>query len=55
MRTEDLIGALAMDLAPSRLRFRRLFAGALLCGALVAGALFLALLGPRPDIAQAVV
>jgi hypothetical protein len=53
MRTEDLIGALAMDLTPSRLRFRRLFAGAALCGALVAAALFAVFIGPRPDIADA--
>ncbi|MBY6242050.1 NrsF family protein [Methylosinus sp. Sm6] len=53
MRTKELIGALAMDLAPSRLRFRRLFAGALLCGALAAAALFLTFVGLRPDLAEA--
>jgi hypothetical protein len=53
MMTKDLIGALAMDLVPSRLRFRHLFAGAIFCAALVAAAMFFAFVGPRPDLADA--
>jgi hypothetical protein len=53
MRTDDLIDALAMDLSPSRLRFRRRLAGAILLGALVAAAAFLLALGIRSDLGVA--
>lgn len=53
MKTDDLIGALAMDLAPSRLRFRGLFAGAILCGAAIAVTTFFVFLGVRTDFGAA--
>jgi hypothetical protein len=53
MRTDDLIDALAMDLSPSRLRFRSLFAGAILVGALFAATAFFFSLGLRPNIGEA--
>lgn len=53
MKTDDLIGALAMDLAPSRLRFRGLFVGAMLGGAIIAAVVFVILLGVRADLGVA--
>ncbi|WP_400769778.1 NrsF family protein [Methylosinus sporium] len=53
MRTEELIGALVADHAPSRFRFAQIFAGALVAAALVAGAALLAFIGVRADLGVA--
>ncbi len=53
MRTEDLISALVVDLTVSKLRFRQIFASAILLGTIIAAAAFLPAMGMRPDIDQA--
>ena len=52
MKTNDLIELLAHDAAP-QWPFHRLFGLALLGAVAIAGALFLATVGPRPDLAHA--
>lgn len=53
MKTADLIRALAEDQASAAPRLGRLMASALLLGIVATAALFLASIGPRPDIATA--
>ena len=53
MKTDDLIAALAADAAPQERPIGRSLVWALVGGALVSLALFSALLGPRPDLGQA--
>jgi hypothetical protein len=54
MRTDDLVAALAAGAAPvDHGRVERRFRGRLLAGVAIAFALTLLLLGPRPDLAEA--
>ncbi|CAN2535516.1 Anti-sigma-F+factor+NrsF [Methylocapsa aurea] len=53
MRTEELIGALVADHAPSRLRFARIFALSLAAAAVVAALAFFAFIGVRSDFGSA--
>lgn len=53
MRTQELIGALVADHAPSRLRFARLFALSLGAAAVAAAFAFFAFVGVRPDLGAA--
>lgn len=54
MKTQELIGALVADHAPSRFRFAQIFASSLAAAGLVAALLFVAFIGVRPDIGAAV-
>ena len=53
MRTSEFIGALAADPIPTPIRLGRRIAAALVIGVVGSLALYLLLLGPRPDIAEA--
>jgi hypothetical protein len=53
MKTEDLIGALAVDAEAPALPLRGALAVGTVVGAALSGLVFLAVLGPRPDIAVA--
>jgi hypothetical protein len=54
VKTSELIAALAADPAPEPIRLGRRVAGALVIGFIGSLAIFAVLLGPRPDIAEAV-
>ncbi len=53
MRTSEFIAALAADPIPTPIRLGRRIAAALVIGVVGSLALYLLLLGPRPDIAEA--
>ena len=53
MRTSELIAALAADPIPTPIQLGRRVAAALVIGVVSSLALYLLLLGPRPDIAEA--
>lgn len=53
MKTDDLIGALVVDVAVPPPSPARALAFALLAGAVVSTGVFVLALGPRPDVAQA--
>lgn len=53
MRTSELIAALAADPAPEPIRLDRWVVTALAIGFVVSLAIYAALMGPRPDIAEA--
>ncbi|WP_159730410.1 NrsF family protein [Methylosinus sp. Ce-a6] len=53
MKTQELIGALVADHAPSRFRFARIFALSLAAAAVAAAVAFFAFIGVRPDLGAA--
>ena len=53
MRASEFIAALAADPIPTPIRLGRRVAAALVIGVVSSLALYLLLLGPRPDIAEA--
>ncbi len=54
MRTSDFIAALAADAVPEPIRLGRRVAAALAIGFIVSVAIYALLMGPRPDVAEAV-
>lgn len=54
MRTSDFIAALAADAVPEPIRLGRRVAAALAIGFIVSVAVYALLMGPRPDVAEAV-
>jgi hypothetical protein len=54
VRTSDFIAALAADAVPEPIRLGRRVAAALAIGFIVSVAIYALLMGPRPDIAEAV-
>jgi hypothetical protein len=54
VRTSDFIAALAADAVPESIRLGRRIAAALAIGFIVSVAIYALLMGPRPDIAEAV-